>query len=84
MSDPASTPQVPRISLIPAEMYHALTVAHAEIARLRLTDAEREAVEVAETNHRFMWQNGYGICDSGPDACGEIAATLRGLLERTK
>jgi hypothetical protein len=34
MSAPASVP------LVPAEMLHALTVAHAEIARLRLTTAE--------------------------------------------
>ena len=36
MNDPISTPQVPPIPLVPAEMLHALTVAHAEIARLRL------------------------------------------------
>ena len=45
MNDPISTPQVPPIPLVPAEMLHALTVAHAEIASLRLTDAEREAIE---------------------------------------
>ena len=38
----------------------------AEIERLRLTDAEREAVEIA-----------IGLDDSGP-----MAATLRGLLDR--
>jgi len=36
VNDPISTPQVPPIPLVPAEMLHALTVAHAEIARLRL------------------------------------------------
>jgi len=41
MSATASVP------LVPAEMLHALTVAHAEIARLRLTEEEREVVERA-------------------------------------
>jgi len=36
VNDPISTPQVPPIPLVPAEMLHALTVARAEIARLRL------------------------------------------------
>jgi hypothetical protein len=40
----------------------------AEVARLRLTDAEREAVA-------------YYVGTGGPDA---VDATLRGLLERTK
>lgn len=46
--------------------------ARAEIARLRLTDAEREAVEAA-------WRESYS---DGP--LWNHAATLRGLLERTK
>jgi hypothetical protein len=42
-----------------------------ELARLRLTDAEREAIEVAAVAYS--------------DDHGErFAATLRGLLERTK
>ena len=70
---PASTPQV---SLVPAEMYHALVVAHEEVARLRLTDAEREAVEWAAFEFDALRP------DNGRAA--ERAATLRGLLERTK
>lgn len=65
---PASTPQV---SLVPAEMYHALVVAHKAIASLRLTDAEREAVEWAEEIA--------GNCEEF-----DRVATLRGLLERFK
>ena len=63
MSDPASVP------LVPAAMLHALTVAHAEIARLRLTDAERQALE------RELRQAEYQRRD-------DLAALLRGLLER--
>lgn len=49
--------------------------AASEIARLRLTDAEREAVLDAALAY-----------ESDPDEweCAKIAATLRGLLERTK
>jgi hypothetical protein len=50
-----------------------LEEAAAEIARLRLTDAEREAVEAAA--------NGYEL-DGDDDECASTAATLRGLLER--
>lgn len=46
-----------------------------EIARLRLTDAEREAVETA--------MNAYGSDNADPE-CAAIEATLWGLLERTK
>ena len=63
MSDPASVP------LVPAAMLHALTVAHAEIDRLRLTEAEREALE------RELRQAEYQRRD-------DLAAILRGLLER--
>lgn len=45
--------------------------ARAEIARLRLTDAEREAVELAYS--RLTADTHYAT----------VAATLRGLLERT-
>ena len=68
MNDPISTPQVPPIPLVPAEMLHALTVAHAEIARLQLTDAEREALEFAVAHGETV------------DAAWRYA--LRGLLER--
>ncbi len=64
---PASTPQV---SLVPAEMYHALVVAHEEIARLRLTDAEREAITVA-AGDSSQWGRPH-------------ARVLLRLLERTK
>ena len=46
-----------------------------EIARLRLTDAEREAVRVARDAYAD---------DEGSAECEEIAAVLSGLLERTK
>jgi hypothetical protein len=52
-------------------MYHALVVAHKEVARLRLTDAEREAVKWAEEIA--------GNCEEF-----DRVATLRGLLERLK
>lgn len=45
----------------------------AEIARLRLTDAEREAVDYFAVIHAV---DGEPLCNH--------AATLRGLLERTK
>ena len=69
---PASTPQVP---LAPAAMYHALVVAHAEVARLRLTDAEREAIEAAARIIEAYEEE----MDGFPSGA---AATLRGLLER--
>lgn len=43
-----------------------------EIARLRLTDAEREAVD---------WFSHFGRPQNGP-VIGKHAATLRGLLDR--
>ena len=49
---------------------------HAEIARLRLTDAERQAVKAA-----------IECCEDityGSENEPEAAATLRGLLERLK
>ena len=46
-----------------------------EITRLRLTDAEREAVESA------IWD--YEQNDDDED-CARIVSTLRGVLERTK
>jgi hypothetical protein len=52
-----------------------LEAAHAEIDRLRLTDAEREAIEVA--------RNAYAD-DDGNAECESIATVLSGLLERTK
>lgn len=48
---------------------------HSEIARLRLTDAERKAIETA--------MNAYGFDNANPE-CAAIEATLWGLLERTK
>jgi isocitrate dehydrogenase len=47
----------------------------AEIERLRLTDAEREAIETA--------MNAYGEHNDDPE-CEAIEAALWGLLERTK
>lgn len=46
-----------------------------EIGRLRLTDAEREAVKSAVWDYE---QN------DGDDGCASMVATLRGLLERIK
>lgn len=48
----------------------------AEIERLRLTDAEREAIERAAETLRYL-QADYGKTQTEQDA-----ATLRGLLER--
>ena len=49
-----------------------------ENARLRLTDAEREAVDRASETLRYL-QADYGQTQTEQDA-----ATLRGLLERLK
>ena len=46
----------------------------AEITRLRLTDAEREAVERASVAYDLLPTEG----------ARQISATLRGLLERTQ
>jgi hypothetical protein len=55
--------------ILDGEQSDAIIAAQAaEIRRLRLTDAEREAVA-------------YYVGTGGPDA---VDATLRGLLERTK
>ena len=67
MSDPASVP------LVPAALLHALTVAHAEIARLRLTGAERVAIYRAS---QYLSQN------DAFEGMAEDAAVLRALLER--
>jgi hypothetical protein len=52
-----------------------LEQAAAEIERLRLTDAEREAIQTA--------MNAYGENNDDRE-CERIEATLWGLLERTK
>jgi hypothetical protein len=51
-----------------------LQAAHAEVERLRLTDAEREAIE----RSACAWEadSRMGLSDGG------LAATLRGLLTR--
>jgi len=49
-----------------------------EIARLRLTAEEWEAVRWAEQEAQAFWEMGGGSHSS------EMAATLRSLLERTK
>jgi hypothetical protein len=43
---------------------------------LTLTDAEREAIALVVRD--------YGALGDDDEACAQIAATLRGLLERTK
>jgi hypothetical protein len=49
-----------------------------EIAQLRLTKAERDAVRWAEHEAQAFWEMGGGSHGF------ELAATLRSLLERTK
>lgn len=49
--------------------------AASEIARLRITDAEREAVRDAAESFEY---------DDHDAECARVAATLRGLLERLK
>lgn len=51
------------------------TVLRMPVAKFRLTDAEREAIETA--------MNAYGSDNANPE-CAAIEATLWGLLERTK
>lgn len=64
------------VNLATAEEFHAeIARLQAEIDRLRLTDAEREAVESAVWDYE---QN------DGDDGCASMVATLRGLLERIK
>lgn len=55
------------------EAANAIEWLRAEIARLRLTDAEREAVRTSA--------DAYAANDDDAE-CAAIAATLRGLLER--
>jgi len=59
-----------------ADIREVMREAADEIARLRLTDAEREAVEWAAK----------AVADPTPVAwyAPQIAATLRGLMERLK
>ena len=53
-----------------------------EIARLRLADAEREAIGKAAVAYASREKDGVGLLDDGPVECGQIAATLRKLLDR--
>lgn len=62
-----------------ARLSAANTWLQEEIKRLRITDAEREAIERA-ADWLFRWQETHGY-HSAQD--GDLA-TLRGLLERTK
>lgn len=65
--------QTQRVMLLDANLTtDAINVLHAEITRLRLTAAEREAVELAYS--RLTADTHYA----------SVAATLRGLLERLK
>ena len=70
-----------------------LEEAAAEIARLRLTDAERQAVEwaigackIEQTTASDAAERGYKLPDTREwaEKHGRRAATLRGLLERLK
>lgn len=80
---PSSTPQV---SLVPAKMFDALVAAYDEIDRLRLTDAEREAVECGISHildAEYDGGPGWPSRHPGPDEPLAVVA-LRGLLERLK
>ena len=57
-----------------------LEKAAAEIARLRLTDAEREAVAWASKTLCVGWHD---LAAGDKQRTRDAAATLRGLLERT-
>jgi hypothetical protein len=65
----------PNKVILDGEQSDAIIAAQAaEIRRLTLTDAEREAVE---------WFSNFARPQNGP-VIGRHAAALRGLLERTK
>ena len=49
-----------------------------------LTDHERACVLWASAAYERRYQERVGLENNGPDQCGEIAATLRKLLERMK
>jgi hypothetical protein len=53
----------------------AIQLLKEQVADMRLTDAEREAICQAATAYDG---------NDDDEQCAEIAATLRGLLERTK
>jgi hypothetical protein len=53
----------------------AIQLLKEQVADMRLTDAEREAIFQAVTAYDG---------NDDDEQCAEIAATLRGLLERTK
>jgi len=48
-----------------------------------LTDAEREAIAAAECAYSARSERGVGLEKDSPNDCAMIAATLRGLLDRT-
>ena len=52
-----------------------------EIARLRLTDKEREALK--DCVHACKLLVAYGL-DDDDEECARMVSTLRGLLDRTK
>jgi len=61
------------------QLRYVMESAADEIERLRLTDAEREAVErSADWLYRWQETHGYHSAENGD------LATLRSLLERTK
>ena len=90
MNDPISTPQVPPIPLVPAEILHALTVAHAEIDRLRsLTRFQDGVIRSGDTACLTQAERDDLACaasrlESDPNGPRDlqVADTLRGLLER--
>ena len=62
------------------EVGELLSGAADEIERLRLTDAEREAIETSFDALQYAADE-LGL---GQGDCDRLAAALRGLLERTK
>ena len=68
------------MNLATADLFHAeIARLQAEIERLRLTDAEREAVRFAATAALPETEKLGGVAG---ELCRMHAATLRGLLER--
>jgi uncharacterized small protein (DUF1192 family) len=66
---------VPTVTWFDKKIAEECRIAQAEIERLRLTDAERQAIQTA--------MNAYGENNDDRE-CEMIEATLWGLLERTK
>lgn len=62
--------------------HEAIRRLEAQIERMRLADEEREAIGKAAVAYARREKDGVGLLDDGPVECGQIAATLRKLLDR--